>query len=399
MKLSGVLYISYDGMLEPLGQSQVLNYLRSLAGERRIHLISFEKDCDWSNDEERERIAKEIYTSGIGWHPLRYHKRPSLIATTWDILLGTILGLWLVLRYRLKIVHARSYVPSVMALLLKRFSNLKYVFDMRGFWVDERVDGGIWPRDGGMYQIAKNFERRFLLAADHIVSLTEGAVIEMQRFEYLKGQLLPVTVIPTCADLARFVPISLKRSDDCFVLGYVGTAGTWYLFDETVKCFVRLLELQPKARFLIVNRGEHAFILERLALAGVQESAVELVMATHQEVPQLMARMDAGVFFIKPVFSKKACAPTKLAEFLGCGVPCLSNTGVGDVSKILEGERVGVSLTSFDDVVMTEALQILMQLAKDPATITRCVAAAQRHFSLSEGVARYRSIYEQLDGS
>ena len=30
-KIPRVLYISYDGMLEPLGQSQVLQYLRRLA--------------------------------------------------------------------------------------------------------------------------------------------------------------------------------------------------------------------------------------------------------------------------------------------------------------------------------------------------------------------------------
>ena len=44
----GVLYISYDGMLEPLGQSQVLAYLERLAAGRRMHLISFEKRAEWA---------------------------------------------------------------------------------------------------------------------------------------------------------------------------------------------------------------------------------------------------------------------------------------------------------------------------------------------------------------
>ena len=44
-----VLYISYDGMLEPLGQSQVLAYLKHLVADRPIHLISFEKAGDWAN--------------------------------------------------------------------------------------------------------------------------------------------------------------------------------------------------------------------------------------------------------------------------------------------------------------------------------------------------------------
>ena len=210
----------------------------------------------------------------------------------------------------------------------------------------------------------------------------------------------PVTVIPTCADLARFKPMPHERdavSRARFVLGYVGSVGTWYLFDEVAACFAQLLHMQPDARFLIVNRGEHAWIRERLASAGMPADAVELTSATHAEVPRHMARMDAGIFFIKPVFSKQASAPTKLAEFLGCGIPCLGNAGVGDMAEVLDGERVGVAVKAFDRASVTAGLQVLLNLAADPATVARCVAAAQKHFSLDEGVRRYAAVYRHLE--
>lgn len=392
----GVLYISYDGMLEPLGQSQVLAYLKRLAIDRPIHLISFEKADDWANVAERSRLAKDIAASGIVWHPLRYHKRPTALATAWDIASGIALGLWLVLRHRLRIVHARSYVSSVMALAIKRVTGAKYLFDMRGFWADERVDGHLWSRTGRMYGVAKAFERRFLMAADHVVSLTHAAVVEMQRFPYLHGKMPPVTVIPTCADLTRFRPTVPHMEDASFVLGYVGSAGTWYLFDEVAACFSQLLSLRPDARFLIINRGEHAYIRDRLAAAGVPEAAVELRAATHAEVPQQIARMDAGIFFIRPVFSKQASAPTKLAELLGCGVPCLGNAGVGDMAELLEGERVGVALPNFERATLMDGLVRLLALAADPATPARCVAVAEQHFSLDKGVQSYAAVYRQL---
>ena len=157
--------------------------------------------------------------------------------------------------------------------------------------------------------------------------------------------------------------------------------------------------MRPDARFLIVNKGEHAYIRKRLAAAGVPTNAVELRAASHAEVPKQIARMDAGIFFIRQVFSKQASAPTKLAEFLGCGVPCLGNAGVGDMSEVLEGERVGVALKSFDEAALANGLQELLQLAADPATVSRCVAAAQKHFSLDEGVRRYAAAYGQLGGA
>ena len=91
--MTHILYISYDGMLEPLGQSQVLAYLKRLADGRRIHLISFEKAEDWANVVARERLASDITASGIVWHPLRYHKRPTALATAWDIACGIVLSM------------------------------------------------------------------------------------------------------------------------------------------------------------------------------------------------------------------------------------------------------------------------------------------------------------------
>jgi glycosyltransferase involved in cell wall biosynthesis len=394
--MNRLLYISYDGMLEPLGQSQVLSYLRCLACNRQIHLISFEKSIDWANAYERDRISNDIAAAGIVWHPLRYHKFPSALATAWDIVCGILLGLWLVLRYRIGVVHARSYVPSVMALTIKQLAGVKYIFDMRGFWADERVDGGLWSPSGRMYRFAKGLERRFLLAADHVVSLTHAAVSEMQRFEYLQDRMPAVTVIPTCANLTHFKPLPREHTSGNLVLGYVGTVGTWYLFDEVARCFALLLTLRSDAKFLIVNRNEHAYILDRLDLAGIPYSSVELIAATHAEVPKQMSRIDAGVFFIKPVFSKQASAPTKLAEFLGCGIPCLSNAGVGDMAKVLEKDQVGLAITSFDDEAMIAALKQLINLVEDPESSDRCVASAQKHFSLDEGVRLYDEIYNKL---
>lgn len=392
----GVLYIAYDGMLEPLGQSQVLAYLEKLAADRTIHLLSFEKPEDWCDAGAREAISTRIQAAGIRWHPRRYHKRPSALATAWDIGVGITCGLWLVLSHRIGIVHARSYVPAVMALVLQKLTRAKFVSDMRGFWADERVDGGLWPRGGRLYRIAKWFERRFLLNADHVVSLTHAAVREMQGFDYLQGRMPPVTVIPTCADLARFRPLPKPDPSAPVTLGYVGSAGTWYLFDAAVAAFKALRAERPDARWLIVNKGGHAYIHERLAQGGVPMQAVELREASHAEVPALMARVDAGVFFIKPVFSKQASAPTKLGEFLGCGIPCLANTGVGDMADILRDGRVGVAVEAFDEDALRDGVRALLALQREDDIGARCRAIAEREFSLDEGVARYRGVYAQL---
>ena len=56
-----LLYLAYDGMLEPLGQSQVLAYLERLADDRPIHLLSFEKAEDWRDENTRQNFSANLY--------------------------------------------------------------------------------------------------------------------------------------------------------------------------------------------------------------------------------------------------------------------------------------------------------------------------------------------------
>src|SRR6266849_4564180 len=86
-----VLYISYNGMLDPLGQSQVIPYLKELSREGvRFTLLSFEGPKAYGREgiERSEKLRAELASSQIDWHWLRYHKRPSLPATSYDVLAG-----------------------------------------------------------------------------------------------------------------------------------------------------------------------------------------------------------------------------------------------------------------------------------------------------------------------
>ncbi len=392
-----VLYISYDGMLEPLGQSQVVAYLEQLAVERLITLLSFEKPDDLKDRARLEAMRRRLGLAGINWFHLKYHRKPSALATALDLALGSVVALGLVIRYRLRIVHARSYVASVIALTLNRILGMRFVFDMRGFWADERVDAGIWVHDSWLYRIAKWFEKQFLNHASHVVSLTQAGLNELAKMPLRRATHFAATVIPTCADLSKFSVGRDSRSSESFVIGYVGSAGTWYLFDEVASCMRILLSLRSDARILIVNRSEHAFIRQRLIAHHVDLARVELVSSEPEQMPIFIRQMDAALFFVKPTFSKRASAPTRFAEFLGCGVPCLTNSGIGDLDAVLSADRVGVVTSKFDDASLMHASEQLISLASDPQTRDRCVRSAQARYSLSQGVARYGAIYRSLE--
>ena len=81
------LYICYFGVRQPLVQTQVIPYLQEIAKAGvRMHLLTFEPDLriEW-NSAQIADMRTELRAKGIEWDCLAYHKRPSAIATAYDI--------------------------------------------------------------------------------------------------------------------------------------------------------------------------------------------------------------------------------------------------------------------------------------------------------------------------
>jgi glycosyltransferase involved in cell wall biosynthesis len=273
---------------------------------------------------------------------------------------------------------------------------------MRGFWADERIDGEIWPKNSYLYHIAKRLERSFLLNADVVVSLTHKAVSEMKGFPYLKKNMPKFEVITTCTDLELFKPRlnfdNVVKQNKPLTVGYVGSVGVWYLFEEALDFYKLIQEIVPDARLHIINKGGHDYINECLNHSGIDKGSVLLEAREHLDVVHAMQSMDIGLFIIKPLYSKISSMPTKLGEFLGCGVPCVCNNGVGDMADLVNDENVGVVLNNFDKKEKKENILRLLRLIKDPKTKNRCREVALKYFSLKDGIHLYNNIYYSLDG-
>jgi len=255
MALEGrrVLFISYNGMLDPLGQSQVLPYLRELAKRGvQFTLLSFERDKAFTpaGVAQCEQLREKLKTQGIEWHWLRYHQRPSIPATIYDVLAGIRKASGLVRRNRIEMVHARGHIPATIALALKRRFGVKMIFDLRGLMAEEYVDAEHW-RDGSVpYRLTKTAERRVLAATDGIVTLTERIWPIIRDWDGLRGRAVHHEVIPCCVDLSLFEfsgeARARRRSElgigDRLTMVYSGSLDGWYLTEQMADFFASYLK-------------------------------------------------------------------------------------------------------------------------------------------------------------
>ena len=398
-----VLYLSYDGVLEPLGESQVVSYLERLAADHAITLLSFEKPDDAADQARVAAMASRLAERQIEWVPLRYHKRPPVLSTALDAIAGIVRARRIARSRGIQIIHARGYVPALIALGARGAGPAAFLFDMRGFWVDEKVEAGHWAPGGMLYRLGKWWERRFYAAADAIVSLTAAGVHAIPQLGVQLPAEVPVVVIPTCADLRRFSPgpkdaalASRLGLTGAPVIGCVGTMGNWYLRQEMIDCLSAFAASWPALRILIVTRDDRDALRADLERAGVPGERLAITRASFEEMPRDIRLVDAGVFFIKPTFAKRASAATKMAEFLGCGVPVVINDGVGDSGAIVRDGRVGLVLSTLDAQAFAAAATAARAMIADPAMPERCRRVAIDVFDLEAGAVKYRRLYNGL---
>ena len=404
------LFVTYDGLGSPLGQSQILPYLRGLAGRgHQISILSFEHPPHHTTAAQAP-LRAELEAQGIAWFPLDYHKRPTVPATAFDVAAGVVLARTIIAQRDIQILHTRSYVPTLIALLA--MGRRKLLFDMRGFWADERIDGGAWDRQrpvgGGLYRLAKGLERWALRRADHIVILTRAGARALPAIPGAPATLPPVTVIPTCVDLQRFQPapdkaarrreLGLPASRP--ILVYQGAIGTWYMLPEMVAFVRRAQQRFPDLLWLVLTPGEHDTVRAACAAGGLAEGQdFQLQAIPYVEMGRWLGAADAALFFIRPSYSKVSSCPTKFGECLACGLPVVANGGVGDVAETITTHKVGAVVPSFDQAGYDRALHELTVLWVDKKVSARCRQTAESEFDLEEAVKRYDDIYRRLGGA
>ena len=411
-----ILYISYDGMTDPLGQSQVLPYLieNSISGYQ-FSLISFEKKDRF--EKNKEIIQKICDENSINWHPLNYTKNPPIVSTLWDIFKMYLETKKINKKQKVDLIHCRSYQAAEIGMMMKNNFNIPWVFDMRGFWADERIDGNIWEMSSfifrNIYKHYKKKEIQFLTNADQIISLTNNAkeeIISWQEKKIIdskfKNKKLEIEVIPCCVDTDLFSNENVNTSilskmkeelsikEDQFVLGYVGSIGTWYMLPEMLDFFRVLKELKSDALFLFITNEPPERIIALAKSKNIAPKDLRITSCLHKDVPTYISLFTISIYFILPAYSKKASSPTKQGELMAMGIPIVCNANVGDADKVIADTNSGWVMHQFNEESYNKTVN---QILNNPLPNRKnIIIQGNKEFNLHTGALKFRKTYERI---
>ncbi len=398
-------------MTDPLGQSQVIPYLAGLTKlGYTFTILSCDKPAKYTS--HKAYVEKLIAPYPIKWVAIPYHKNPPVLSSVYDYYQLKQTAKKLHRAEKFDMVQTRPGIPQLVALYLKKKLGIKFMNDIRGFWADERVDGGMWDLKNPLYKTVYNFFRKkedeAVQVADYNTCLTYRGKEEILKWKNVP-QPVDVAVVPCSVDLELFNPntidIDLKLAfkkelgiaDTDFIVSYLGSIGGWYLTGEMLQFCKILLDKKPSAKFLFISNNNHEDIIAAAKVFDIPPEKIIVKFGKRHEVPVLLSFSNYSLFFIKPCYSKLSSSPTKHGEIMAMGIPVIANSGVGDVKEIVEKYQAGFVLDDFT----AASMNVVVEKMIDPCTTfdTGTIRAGAKDFyDLDKSVATYAQVYKKILG-
>jgi glycosyltransferase involved in cell wall biosynthesis len=411
MQNKRVLFISYDGMTDPLGQSQVIPYLAGLTKKGyEFVILSCDKPDKYTAN--KTYVEKLIEPYPIQWVSIPYHKSPPILSSIYDFYKLKQTAKKLHQQQKFDMTHTRVGLPQLVALYMKKKLGVKFMNDIRGFWADERVDGGMWNLKNPLYKTVYNFFRK---KEDECVTIADyNTCLTYKGKEVILGwkqvpQPVKVEVVPCSVDTELFSPANIDAevktslqnelgiTKDDFVISYLGSIGGWYLTKQMMQFCKLLLDKKPNTKFLFISNNRHQDIIDAAAEYKIPSQNIIVKMGKRHQVPALLSFSTYSLFFIKPCYSKLSSSPTKHGEIMAMGIPVIANSGVGDVKEIIEKYKAGYVLDEFSEEAMQKIVDSICSTATQ-FNSTEIRNGALDFYNLENTLVTYSKVYKAVMG-
>lgn len=402
-KIKRVLYITYDGLCDNLGHSQIIPYIFSINKVPNVKLtvISFEK-----KNKNLQPIKNILDKYKIDWFPLKFTEKKFLLIKILDFTKIIIFPIILYFFNKFKVTHCRGHLPSFSGLILKKIFKVKFIFDCRGLWADERVDNKSWNLKKNLhskvYLFFKYFEKKFFYYADHTIVLTEN----LKYFLYFNYKVYKskITVIPCVADYDKFrllkpyeinsLKKKLKLNKHDFIIGYFGSISNIYSPEKMINFFLYLKKIYKNPCFIFCSDNFKYLENSTTNYNRLKNNDFLLLSPQKQDLWKYYSLCDYTLSFVISSFARKASFPTKIAESLACGTPIIANRNVGDLNRVLP-KLYKNSIVSIEN--NAELKNLAKKISKLQYSAKKKLRLTSKHnLNLTHANQSYKFIYDEI---
>ncbi|WP_129793649.1 glycosyltransferase [Sphingosinicella sp. CPCC 101087] len=397
-----LLYVTWDSPQVAYLEGLFLPILERLRDfDFRFDVLQF----TWGDRDRIEASASACAGAGIGYRAARVRRGwggAGPLLTAWR---G---GRHIFHQVRASEAHAvlaRSTMPALSMLCAARRGSVPFAFDADGLPLDERIDFAERNPAGLTHRVLRDVEAQAARRAAAVLVRTSvardimiaraGAGCDPARFFVVTNGRDPSIFAPLSPEERSIVRRSIDIPDEALLLGYAGSLGPQYRYEEMLLLLRMLRERGTDARLLMITPEPHAALdLARATAPDMLANCVSF-RAEPNGVARWMSACDIGLGLRTSSFSMQAVAPIKLAEYLLCGLPVVGTSGIGD-TKIAEESGVFFPVRNSNHLDLAAACEWIFHVTRDGGAPGRARTVGMTQFSIDTAVRSYAAALSGL---
>jgi len=399
MNNSNLLFIVDGSIVNPILHSQGLPLLDYYSNNGiNCNVLSFELTHINNSIFESVKKIKERYSKKIKYHEIRYSTSkliPNWIKFSYY---GVITSRKIIHLENIQVIHARSLMPAIIALILKKvlLKKVKFIYDNRGVFIEEEIYKGHWEKDSFKVALFKKLEKLVLKHSDAVVVVSNKFRDYLLSEEFLnKKDENKIFVIPNRTinpdDKVQSELIENKRST--IITGvYSGSSAKWQNVNGIIEFIKASESSDSEIRFNILTYNPEEFN-QLIKRNEISTSNVSIENVEPNEVSVKLKNANFGVMIRENNLINNVASPLKFAEYLNAGLPVVISKGIGDTEEIIKKYKIGVIL---EDDNYSKAVDEIVNLLEDKNIHTRCIEAAKKEFDITTSFEDYYKIIESF---
>ena len=388
-----MLFVSYDGLLDPLGQSQILPYILGLIRVGyKFSILSYEKD--YRDPIETLNLRNKLKEYDIDWYYLRFNTQGRKGKFLRHLFEGAKEIRRICRNQQYQHVHLRGFVSAFIYKL--SFVRQPYIYDYRSFTVDEWAEAGSIKFGSYYHRFLKLVDQWALTGMSALVVLEPGAK-ELLKVNYFISKV-PTAVIRTATDPDKYIKRTHSIVDDGVKFIHLGGVLFPYRIDKALEFVEKFQKVYKNSTLTFFNEGQHKQLWEFVSRSSIDASLVTVETVNHNDIPVRLSSFDAGLIFIEPTPCRKVCSPTKLGEYLAAGLPVISAGGIEVIDYVSNKYNCIRILTTCNEKLMIDekALHDHYNWLNESDQEEHCVDVSLLEFGMISAINKYAILYDQL---
>ena len=246
--------------------------------------------------------------------------------------------------------------PPVFTHIPGRFAKAVYkkpwIMDIRDLWIDASISLGFLKKGSIFEKMSRIFETGCLNEADVVGVTTHELGRKLTDDPEVQKK---IHHFPNGVDTDFFHPCAVLKMDQIVYAGNIGHAQD---LDLVIRA-VQLINMQQHLELVIAGGGDTQSDLEHLVESENLQSLIHFPgILPREEIPRLFSASFLGIAPLKKLQSLEYAAPTKVYEYMACGIPFIG-CGSGEIREIADNSGAGIIAENSPEEIAKAILELV----------------------------------------